>query len=165
MTPPVANAGLLIRRPLAEVFEAFIDPVITARFWFSEGSGRLAPGARVSWTWGMYGMSFPVVVTAYEVDRRLAVDWGEGDDMTHVEWTFDPNGGEQTFVSIAHSGFTGDESARITAALDGMNGFTLVLAGAKIWLEHGMSPVSCWIATPACVYPDGRHRKQKREAY
>ena len=35
MNAPVASAGMLIRRPTAEVFEAFVDPAITARFWFS----------------------------------------------------------------------------------------------------------------------------------
>ncbi len=38
---------MLIRRPAAPVFEAFADPAVTARFWFSEGSGQLAPDARV----------------------------------------------------------------------------------------------------------------------
>lgn len=140
MSGPVAAAGMLIRRPAAAVFEAFVDPAVTARFWFSEGSGRLAPDARVNWTWGMYGFTSPVVVTAFEPDRRLAVDWGEGEDMTRVEWTFERRAADQTFVSVTQSGFSGEADARIAAALDGMNGFSLVLAGAKIWLEHGIEP-------------------------
>ncbi|MBC7990984.1 MAG: polyketide cyclase, partial [Luteimonas sp.] len=28
---------MLIRRPVAEVFEAFVDPAITSRFWFTRG--------------------------------------------------------------------------------------------------------------------------------
>lgn len=39
----VARAGMLIRRPAGAVFEAFADPAVTARFWFSKGSGRLEP--------------------------------------------------------------------------------------------------------------------------
>ena len=140
LTRPPVNTGLLIRRPVAEVFEAFVDPAIAARFWFSEGGGRLEPGAQVSWTWAMYGFTSPVTVTAFERDRRLAVDWGDGDDRTRVEWTFEPRGPDQTFVSITHSGFAGDAETQAAAALDGMNGFTLVLAGAKIWLEHGIEP-------------------------
>ena len=140
MTAPVARCGLLIRRPVAEVFRAFVDPAITARFWFSEGDGPLAPGVRASWTWGMYGFTSPVAVTAFETDRRLAVDWGEGDGLTHVEWRFSERGPDQTFVEVDHSGFSGDAGAQVAAALDGMNGFTLVLAGAKIWLEHGIEP-------------------------
>ncbi|HWQ87481.1 SRPBCC family protein [Brevundimonas sp.] len=140
MTAAVVSCGLLIRRPATEVFEAFVDPAVTARFWFSEGDGRLAPGARVTWTWAMYGFTSPVTVVAFEPSRRLAVDWGDGDDRTRVEWTFEARGPDQTFVSVEQSGFTGDPDGRMAAALDGMNGFTLVLAGAKIWLEHGVEP-------------------------
>jgi uncharacterized protein YndB with AHSA1/START domain len=38
---PMARAEMLIRRPVSEVFEAFVDPAITSRFWFTRGSGRL----------------------------------------------------------------------------------------------------------------------------
>lgn len=139
MTAPVAECGLLIRAPVAEVFEAFVDPAITSRFWFSHGDRRLEPGGRAEWTWAMYGFTSPVRVTAFEPNRRLAVDWGEGEGLTHVEWTFEAGGG-QTFVTVAHSGFQGGHEAQVAAALDGMNGFSLALAGAKIWLEHGIEP-------------------------
>jgi uncharacterized protein YndB with AHSA1/START domain len=45
---PVAKAEMLIRKPVAEVFEAFIDPAITTKFWFTKGSGRLEPGHKFS---------------------------------------------------------------------------------------------------------------------
>jgi catechol 2,3-dioxygenase-like lactoylglutathione lyase family enzyme len=32
---------MLIRKPAAEVFEAFVDPDVTTHFWFTKGSGRL----------------------------------------------------------------------------------------------------------------------------
>lgn len=51
---PVADTGMLIRRPVAEVFEAFVNPEITSRFWFTQGSGRLETGKQVHWTWEMY---------------------------------------------------------------------------------------------------------------
>lgn len=41
---PIAKAEMLIRKPAAEVFAAFVDPAITANFWFTKGSGRLEPG-------------------------------------------------------------------------------------------------------------------------
>ena len=41
---PVAKAEMLIRKPVAEVFEAFVDPGVTSKFWFTRGSGRLQPG-------------------------------------------------------------------------------------------------------------------------
>ena len=42
--PPVVRAQMLIRTPVAEVFEAFVDPNVTTKFWFTKSSGRLELG-------------------------------------------------------------------------------------------------------------------------
>jgi uncharacterized protein YndB with AHSA1/START domain len=60
--PAVAMAEMLIRRPRAEVFKAFVDPAATTRFWFTKSSGKLEPGAEVSLTQEMYNFPVPVVV-------------------------------------------------------------------------------------------------------
>ena len=46
---PIARTGMLIRRPVADVFEAFINPDITTKFWFTRSSGRLEAGKQVQW--------------------------------------------------------------------------------------------------------------------
>ena len=137
--PPVVETALLIRRPAAEVCEAFVDPAITSRFWFSQGSGRLVPGARVRWDWEMYGACAEVEVKAVEPGRRILIAWGsEGEAPTTVEWVFEPRSPDTTFVKVVNSGFTGDGDAQVAGVLDSLGGFTLVLAGAKAWLEHGL---------------------------
>ena len=55
--PPIAKAEMLIRRPVVEVFAAFVDPAITTQFWFTKGSGRLAADKQIQWEWEMYGAS------------------------------------------------------------------------------------------------------------
>ena len=40
---PIAKAEMLIRRPVAEVFEAFVDPAITSKFWFSKAAAGCRP--------------------------------------------------------------------------------------------------------------------------
>jgi len=136
---PAVNVGMLIRRPVEEVFEAFVDPAITSKFWFTGGSGRLGPGARVRWEWAMYGASADVRVTAFEEQRRIAIEWGSpgGDDWTSVEWTFDsrPDG---TLVNITNQGFKGNGDEVCAAACDAMQGFAFTLAAAKAYLEHGI---------------------------
>lgn len=57
---PTAKAQMLIRKPVAEVFEAFVDPAITTKFWFTKSSGKLEPGKEVRWDWEMYGFSAEV---------------------------------------------------------------------------------------------------------
>jgi uncharacterized protein YndB with AHSA1/START domain len=138
-TDPVAKAGMLIRRPVGEVFEAFADPAVTSRFWFSRGSGRLEPGARLRWDWEMYGVGSDILVKAIEPGRRILVDW-DLERPTEVEWTFAPRGPERTWVEVENRGFAGTPEERIERALDSAGGFALVLAGAKIWLERGVEP-------------------------
>jgi uncharacterized protein YndB with AHSA1/START domain len=140
MIEPVARAELLIRAPIEKVFEAFVDPAITARFWFSRGTARLIEGAELQWIWEMYGASTDVRVLAIEPRRLIRVDWDIENEPTRVEWRFSEYQPGQTWVEVENSGFAGDEQARLTTALDSTGGFALVLAGAKIWLEHGIEP-------------------------
>lgn len=133
-----AKAEMLIRKPVAEVFEAFVDPAITSRFWFTRGSGRLEPGKQVTWEWAMYGVSVPVSVKAVERNRRILVEWPGDGGSTTVEWRFTPLPDGTTFVSITNTGFTGDADAVAAQAIGSTEGFTLVLAGLKALLEHGV---------------------------
>jgi uncharacterized protein YndB with AHSA1/START domain len=136
--PLVAKAEMLIRRPVAEVFAAFVDPAVTTRFWFTKSSGPLTLGARVQWDWEMYGASTQVDVHAVEQDARILIVWDADAEPNSVEWRFDPRLDGSTFVSITNSGFTGDGDVVAAQALDSTGGFALVLAGLKAWLEHGI---------------------------
>jgi len=136
---PVAKAEMLIRRPVAEVFNAFVDPAVTAKFWFTKSSGRLEAGKRVQWDWEMYGHSAPIDVKAVEPNQRIVIEWpGEGAPTT-VEWQFTPRGDRATFVSITNSGFSGSGDEIVRQAIDSTEGFTLVLAGLKALLEHNVA--------------------------
>lgn len=148
--PLVAKAEMLIRKPVAEVFAAFVDPAITTTFWFTRSSGRLEPGARVRWEWEMYGAVAKVDVKEVDPDRRILVEWGDEGAMTTVEWTFAPRPDGTTLVRITNSGFTGDGDAVAAQALDAAGGFALVLAGLKAWLEHGIA-----LNLVADRFPDG----------
>jgi hypothetical protein len=82
---PIATAQMLIRRPIAVVFEAFVDPAITARFWFSRGSDRLEAGTRVRWDWDMSGAGTiePNLVIDHAGCRRLKQVAGEMKTAQH----------------------------------------------------------------------------------
>ncbi|AVR69320.1 MULTISPECIES: SRPBCC family protein [Pseudomonas aeruginosa group] len=136
----VAKAEMLIRRPIAEVFEAFVDPAITARFWFSRGDARLEAGKRLRWHWDMYGVSQEIEVKDLQTNRRILIEWPNGDsNPSLVEWLFEELPGAGTFVSIRNSGFVGTPEEVIPRVVDATEGFTLVLAGLKACLEHGIA--------------------------
>jgi len=137
-TAPVAKSEMLIRRLVGEVFEAFVDPAITSRFWFTKGSGRLEPGKEITWEWEMYNFSVQVKVREVEKDKRIVVEWGAYDEPSTIEWVFTARPDNTTFVSITNSGFTGTGDEVVKKALDSTEGFTFVLAGLKALLEHNV---------------------------
>jgi uncharacterized protein YndB with AHSA1/START domain len=135
-----AEAGMLIRRPVADVFEAVVDPKVTTKFWFTRSSGKLETGKRVRWEWEMYHHSADVDVDEIDENERIAMRWPayEGGGQTTVEWRFTPQSDDTTFVEITNTGFSGDDAAIAKQAVDATGGFTLVLAGLKAWLERGI---------------------------
>jgi uncharacterized protein YndB with AHSA1/START domain len=134
----VAKAEMLIRKPVAEVFEAFINPEITSKFWFTKGSARLEVGKQVQWDWEMYNASAKANVKAIEENKRILVEWSGYDTPTEIEWIFTARPDNTTFVSITNSGFSGDDDTVVSQALSSTEGFNLVLAGLKAYLEHNI---------------------------
>lgn len=135
---PAAKTQLLIRKPVAEVFEAFINPEITTKFWFTKSSGKLEEGKKIQWDWEMYDVSAQVQVKAIEENKRILIEWGMYGAMTEVEWLFTPQKDKSTFVTITNSGFQGGGDEIVAQALDSTEGFTMLLAGLKAFLEHGI---------------------------
>ena len=136
---PTAKAELLIRKPVAEVFEAFIDPDVITKFWFERSSGRLERGGAVKWYWDLFEFSIDVLARDIVKNERILIEWRvENGNLTTVEWTFTPRTDDTTYVSIVVDGFTGDADQIVAQALDSAGGFALVLAAAKAWLEHGI---------------------------
>ena len=151
--PPVANAAMLIRKPVAEVFEAFVNPAVTTKFWFTKGSGRLEAGKQVTWEWKMYNVSVQVNVKAIEENARILTEWSsQGHPATSVEWVFTAFPDGTTFVSVTNKGFQGDDDEVVQQALDSTGGFTLVLAGAKAFLEHKLQ-----LNLVRDRFPEGKH--------
>jgi len=132
---PIVRAEMLIRRPAEEVFEAFVDPDITTKFWFTKSSGRLEPGKRVRWEWEMYGVSDDILVEDIVPNRRIRILSSDG---TIVEWSFASRGERETFVAITSSGFEGSGDDVVAQAIDAMGGYTMVLCGLKALLEHNV---------------------------
>lgn len=135
--PPIVKTQMLIRRPASEVYTAFVDPAVTTRFWFTRSSGPLEPGATVTWYWDMYGVSTTVHVKELEADRRILIEWD--DPPCPVEWRFEPRPDGTTVARVQNWGLRGTDDLVVSQALDSQGGFSLVLAGLKAWLEHGIA--------------------------
>jgi uncharacterized protein YndB with AHSA1/START domain len=129
-----AKSSMLIRRPVADVFRAFVEPSMITRFWLEATTGPLAKGAQVTWRFLVPGATETVTVTAFEDQRRIAFDWSDG---ISVSMTFEPYDEDSTRLAVEASGFRGETAE--AAAVRATEGFTIVLCDLKTLLETGRS--------------------------
>src|SRR5436190_19614019 len=108
----IIETQMLIRKPVATVFEAFIDPAVTTNFWFTKSSGKLEVGKKVTWEWEMYNASANIFVKEITPNQQISIEWGE--PATTVDFEFTPITDEVTIVVIKNYGFNleGDKLTR-----------------------------------------------------
>lgn len=133
---PVVEAQMMIRKPVNTVFQAFIDPGITTKFWFTKSTGPLEPGKKITWEWEMYQVSTDVFVKEIIPGKKITVHWG--DPPTTVDFEFTALTGDTTYVAIKNYGFHQQGEDLIQAVKDNTGGFTTVLDGLKAYLEFGI---------------------------
>ena len=132
-----AEAQMSIRKPASEVFEAFIDPAITKKFWFTKSSGRLEVNKKIVWEWEIYNVSATVVAKEIIQYEKIVFEWGE--PTTTVEFKFKSLSDGSTFVTVTECGYNKTGEELLTAIKDSTGGFTTVLDGLKAFLEHGIN--------------------------
>jgi len=128
------KSTMLIRRPVAEVFRAFVDPAMITSFWLEATTGPLAKGAQVTWRFMVPGATETVTVTEFDDQRHIGIDWSTG---IKVRMTFEAYGKDSTKLAVEATGFQG-ENAEMDA-VDATEGFTIVLCELKTFLEAGRS--------------------------
>ena len=129
-----AEAQMLIRKPVEEVFEAFINPSITRNFWFTKGSDRLEVDKKTTWEWEMYNVSTTVVAREILQDQKIVFEWD--DPSKTVELKFKELDDESTFVTVTEYGYNKKGDELLAIIKDSTAGFTTVLDGLKAFLEH-----------------------------
>jgi uncharacterized protein YndB with AHSA1/START domain len=134
MARTTARAEMLIRKPVQDVFDAFVNPATLEQFWLTNASGPLAPGARVDWEFMVPGARETVTVTLFIANEELVYTWS---DELVVRILFKPHTWEGTKVSVTVTGFSGrDIQAQAAATTEG---FAIVLCDLKCLLETGQS--------------------------
>ena len=133
----IVETQMMIRKPLAEVFTAFIDPEITKNFWFTKSTGRLEQNKTIIWTWEMYGVSAEVIVKEILDNEKITVEWGN--PATIIDFEFSPFSENFTIITIKNYGFLETGKELIEIIKDRTGGFTTVLDGLKAYLEYGIN--------------------------
>ena len=134
----VIETQMLIRKSINIVFNAFVDPLITQKFWFSSSTGYLEQGAKVEWTWEKYHAVAQVHVLKIKENELIRIEWG--DPKTKVDFIFEKVSAMETYVRIKNYDIPLQDQALIDFVIDATGGFTTVLDAAKIFLEHEIEP-------------------------
>ncbi len=132
---PRARVSMWIDCVPKRVFDAFVDPQALECFWLSAASGRLEVGRTIHWSFLVPGAE--VDTTAARLDRpyALAWDWSDG---SRVEIVLEPIDGG-TAVTVINDQLPEGGDGGVEAALNATEGFALVVADLKTWIETGVS--------------------------
>ncbi|HEU0136353.1 MAG TPA: SRPBCC family protein [Flavobacterium sp.] len=133
----VVETQMLIRKPVREVFDAFINPDKTRNFWFTKASSHLVKGQTVTWEWEMYNVSAEVNVIEVIDNKWISLEWGE--PKTTVDFNFTVLSEDSTYVVIRNYGFAETGADLLNVVKDVTGGFTTVLDGLKAYLEHNIN--------------------------
>lgn len=136
LNPVTIETQMMIRKPVQQVFEAFIDPKITSKFWFSSATAKLEQGKTVEWTWEKYQVSTKVNVTKIIANELIQIQWGEPNSS--VDFIFEALGDNQTYIRIQNYNIPLQGDELIAFIIDSTGGFTTVLDSLKAYLEHDL---------------------------
>ena len=127
---------MLIWKPIAGVFNAFIDPSIASNFWFSKSSGPLEAGKTVTWEWETQNISARINVEEIIENKLIRFDWG--DPIPKVEIEFKAYGDQETLVIIRNYSEKLTGGGVLTEIIESTSNLTSVLDGLKAYMEHNI---------------------------
>jgi uncharacterized protein YndB with AHSA1/START domain len=133
------KAGLKILKSVHQVFEAIVDPAQMAHYFIAKSSGRMEPGATLTWQFPEFDMQFPVRVQKVEEDKLISYSWDDMDGTeTLVEISLEPKGEGETMVRIMEGS---KENTEEGLQWFGRNteGWANFLACLKAYLEYGIN--------------------------
>jgi uncharacterized protein YndB with AHSA1/START domain len=133
-----------ISRPVAEVFEAVVDPKKLSGYFTTGGAkGRLETGATVTWDFHDFPGAFPVRVVEVEKNKRIILKWGTanaetGEVETTVTIRFEATDDNRTIISIAEEGWP-ETPEDLKKSYGNCMGWSQMICAMKAYVEHGLN--------------------------
>lgn len=143
-----------IAKPVAEVFEAVVNPAELSRYFTTGGAkGRLETGATVYWDFHDFPGAFPVWVVEVVPEQRIVLQWEAGDGRssgdegaleasgrynTTVTIAFEALEDGRTLISISEEGWRKTD-AGLKASYGNCQGWMQMLCALKAYKEYGIN--------------------------
>ena len=131
------QVAVRIDKPISEVFKAFTDKEIIAKYFVSSASATIrAVVDRITWSWGEHKTE--IVITEFEENKKIAFTWPgyKVDYDVHAVFIFEEVDGK-TRVSVTEEGWKDDE-AGINSSLMNNAGWKEMLLGLKAWVMYNV---------------------------
>jgi uncharacterized protein YndB with AHSA1/START domain len=135
---PKFQVQLKIQKPVAEVFEAVVNPKKLSSYFVETSSGPLVPGKSVKWKFPEFPEKFDVVCQEVVKDERIVFEWPADveDANTRVEMVFKSLDQGNTMVQITESGWS-DTAKGHERAYGNAGGWMHMMTCMKAYLEYG----------------------------
>eukprot|EP00762_Andalucia_godoyi_P004001 ANDGO_05742.mRNA.1 hypothetical protein len=133
-----AKAGIKVRKPATEVFEAVADPQKLSSYFVSTASGRIEPGAELTWSFAEFGVTFKVVVIEVVPNERIVIEWPASGTNNKFAMTFRALNEGNTFVEVIETGWD-DAPANLEQSYGQTKGWMHMLCSLKAYLEYGIN--------------------------
>jgi uncharacterized protein YndB with AHSA1/START domain len=128
-----------IRKPVAEVFDAVVNPKKLSGYFTTGGSsGALVAGSTVSWDFADFPGAFPVHVREVVPERLIVLQWqaADGDYDTTVRMEFEALDDRSTLIRISESGWKETQKG-LDSSYGNCSGWMQMLCCLKVYAEQG----------------------------
>ena len=137
--PLEINVKLQIQKPIAEVFEAIVNPEMMTNYFISKSTGRMEEGKKLIWNFPEFEIDCPVKVGKIEPDKYISYIWDSEDGKELlVEMNLSTIDNNSTLVTITEKSMENNETG-IKWLMNNSFGWSNFLACLKAYLEHGIN--------------------------
>lgn len=133
-----AKVQLEIIKPVAEVFEAIVNPEKMNKYFISTSTGSMENGKTLVWTQPDYDGELEIKVGKIEEDKVISFEWNGSGVKCVVVITLEPKDENRTLVKITESDWPADYKGA-NQCMRQVEGWTNFLYCLKAYLEYGIN--------------------------
>lgn len=130
----VAKASIQVQKPIADVFEAIINPEKMTKYFISESSGKLETGKELHWKFPEFPDTCTIQEIKIETNRLISFVWDKG---TIVNILLEAQEDQSTVVKVTEDGKAYTEE-NLKWVIGNTEGWANFLACMKAYLEYGI---------------------------
>jgi uncharacterized protein YndB with AHSA1/START domain len=127
-----------ILKPIAEVFDAIVNPDKLSNYFISRASGPLKEGEPVTWFFDDVGGQVSVTVKVVKKNKLIQFEWAASGVKAQVDMVLTAIDSKSTSITITEKSFIFDK-AGVSKALQQTQGWTDFICSMKAFLYCGIN--------------------------